>query len=182
MKFQYLNPVEGFKLWTFHRKIISNFTERKRGQIIVNSCHSEAEASRPNLKMDTINLKLQLVEGIEKQLVLGEELIAHHLQTRKSKPALISPSILKRIQRKQCTFWRPYQVHGSFVLNCTRFESVWELNSLVLFALSYQSQSHSELEEQDPISSNSKLDTTRPLSISRYNIIVTSVILSWQCQ
>ena len=48
----------------------------------------------PNLKMDTINLKLQLVEGIEKQLVLGEELIAHHLQTRKSKPALISPSIV----------------------------------------------------------------------------------------
>ena len=57
-------------------------------------CHSEAEASRPNLKMDTINLKLQLVEGIKKQLVLGEELIAHHLQTRKTKPALISPSIV----------------------------------------------------------------------------------------
>ena len=44
--------------------------------------------------MDTINLKLQLVEGIEKQLVLGEELNAHHLQTRKTKPALISPSIV----------------------------------------------------------------------------------------
>ena len=44
--------------------------------------------------MDTINLKLQLVEDIEKQLVLGEELIAHHLQTRKTKPVLISPSIV----------------------------------------------------------------------------------------
>ena len=44
--------------------------------------------------MDTINIKLQLEEGIEKELVLGEELIAHHLQTRKTKPALISPSIV----------------------------------------------------------------------------------------
>ena len=34
------------------------------------------------------------MEGIKKQLVLGEELIAHHLQTRKTKPALISPSIV----------------------------------------------------------------------------------------
>ena len=34
--------------------------------------------------MDTINPKLQLVEGIEEQLVLGEELILEHLQTRKS--------------------------------------------------------------------------------------------------
>ena len=42
-----------------------------------------------------INLnKLQLVEGIEKQLLLGAELIAHHLQSRKSKPALISSSIV----------------------------------------------------------------------------------------
>ena len=36
---------------------------------LVNSCFSEAKASKRNLKMDTINLKLQLVEGIEKQLV-----------------------------------------------------------------------------------------------------------------
>ena len=62
--------------------------------MIVNSCHSEAKAIRPNLKMDTTDPKLQLVEGIEEQLVLGEELIVHHLQTRKSKPALISPTIV----------------------------------------------------------------------------------------
>ena len=55
---------------------------------------AKASTKLPNLKMDTTNLKLQLVEGIEKQLVLGEELIAHHLQTRKSKPALISSSIV----------------------------------------------------------------------------------------
>ena len=43
--------------------------------------------------MDTIDPKLQLVEGIEEQLVLGEELIVHRLKTRKSKPALISRSL-----------------------------------------------------------------------------------------
>ena len=34
------------------------------------------------------------MEGIEVQFVLGEELILHHFQTRKSKPALISSSIV----------------------------------------------------------------------------------------
>ena len=46
------------------------------------------------MKITTINPELQLVEGIEEQLVLGEKLIAHHLQTRKTKPALISHKIV----------------------------------------------------------------------------------------
>jgi hypothetical protein len=125
--------------------------------------------------MDTINLKLQLVEDIEKQLVLGEQLIARHLQTRKTKPALISPSIVfkdaiasEKDPSKAIHFLKAISNAWLIVLNSTRIKS--------LFAtLAYQSQSHLELE--DPKSSNSKLDTTRPSSISRYEIFLTSAIL-----
>ena len=85
------------------------------------------------------------------------------------------PLLLKRIQAKQSTFWRPYQVHGSSLFNCTRIECSF-------VTLTYQSLSHSELEEEDLISLNTKLDTTRPSSISRYEPILTNAIVSWQCQ
>ena len=45
--------------------------------------------------------------------------------------------------------------------------------------LAYQSLSHLELEEEDLISFNTKLDIARPSSISRYELILTSAIVSW---
>ena len=80
-----------------------------------------------------------------------------------------------RIMKFQYRNSSKYQVHGLSLLNCTRIESSF-------VTLAYQSLSHLELEEEDLISFNTKLDTTRPSSISRYEIILIIVILSWQCK
>ena len=118
--------------------------------------------------MDTINLKLQLVEGIEKQLVLGEELNAHRLQTRTTKPALISPSIV---------FKDAIASEKDYISKQSNPFFEGHIKCMANFS-AYQSLSHSELEEEDLISFNTKLDTTRQSSISRYELILISAIVS----
>ena len=110
------------------------------------SCHSEAKASRPNLKMDTINLKLQLVEGIKKQLVLGEELNAHRLQTRTTKPALISPSIV---------FKDAIASEKDYISKQSNPFFEGHIKCMANFS-AYQSLSHSELEEEDQVDNANK--------------------------
>ena len=128
--------------------------------------------------MDTIDPKLQLVEGIEEQLVLGEELIVHHLQTRKSKPALISPTIVfkddiasEKNPKEAIHFLKA--ISSAWLISPQLDE-----DPVFLCHFGLSKPILLELDVKDPIGYNSKLDTTRASLISRYEIILITTSVS----